>query len=87
MATTLTSTEISVTFPGDISDFLRRRAEREGVSVPKAAFAIMADVMEEDEDEISPEEEAYLVELAKEAERTSTGTITMEEMWKKIDAL
>ena len=82
---TLASQRISVTLPGGKADFLRRRAERENTSVPKT---LVSEVMEDD-DPISPEEEAYLVERAERSRRESEGKrlYTMDEVWEKINAL
>ena len=86
---TLASQRISVTLPGGVADFLRRRAERENTSVPKTLVSVVAGVMEEDEDEISDEEDKYLSELADKAMAEQEGKpyFTMDEVWKKINAL
>ena len=84
---TLTPQSISVTLPGDVSDFLSKRAERNKMSLPETILAIVMDTMEDEEDEISPEEEEYLGRLAEEAEKNCTGYVTMEDVWKRVNAL
>ena len=73
MAATLAPERISVTLPGDVSDFLHRRAARQGATVPDTLVSIAVGIMECEEDEISNEEERYLVERAEKNRKASEG--------------
>ena len=48
MVTTLAPQRISVTLPGEAATFLRRRAERQKMSVPKTLVSIIVNMMEEE---------------------------------------
>ena len=74
---------MSVTLPEDVAAFLNRRAAAHNNSLPKTILAIMTDTMEDDDDPITPEEEAYLVERAEQNRKKSEGKrlYTHQEAW------
>jgi len=84
---TLATQKINMTLPGDVSKFLNKRAKRNNMSLPETILAIVMDTMEDEDDEISPEEDEYLGRLAEEAEKKCSERFTMEEVWKRVNAL
>jgi len=84
---TLAPQKISVTLPGDMADFLRRRAEAEDVSIDDALASFIGGFMEYEADDISDEEDAYFSKLGDERVRTATGFISHDEMVKRVNAL
>ena len=84
---TLEPQKFSVTLPGDMADFLRRRAEAKDVSINDALAAVIGDAMEYEEDGISDEEDAYFSKLGDERVRTATEFVSMEEFRRAVNAL
>ena len=68
---------INVTFPKETVSFLSQRARRHKMSVAKTICDIIADYMEDD----------YLGKLAEKRENTCTGYVSLEDAWKKVNAL
>jgi hypothetical protein len=50
---TLAPQRISVTIPGNIADFLRKRAEAEAISIDDALADVVVGVMEDEKDKIN----------------------------------
>ena len=84
---TLAPQKISITLPGKMATFLRKRAEAEDVSIDDALAAVIGDAMEYEEDEISDEEDAYFSKLGDERVRTATEFVSMEEFRRAVNAL
>ena len=76
----LTQQRISVSIPSRSSRFLTREAKRQNTSISK----IMADIIEEYRE---LKEDLYFSQLADERAETCTGTVSMEEAWKIVNAL
>lgn len=81
---TLATQKINMTLPGDVSKFLNKRAKRDNMSLPETILAIVMDTMEDEEDEISPEEEKHLVERAEKNEAESARLYTHDEVMARF---
>ena len=84
---TMTQERFIVTLPGDVSAFMRRRAEAGNTTVERALERIAIALMEDEEDEMTEEEERRLSDLIEERMRTTTRFIPHDEFWKAVNAL
>jgi len=84
---TLAPQRISVTLPGDVSTFLRRRAKRRKLPLSKTVLEIFIGIMEDEDDPISEAEAKRLVARAEKNEAESTRTYTHEEFWALADKI
>ena len=71
---------IRVTFTPEISATLRRRAKARKMTLSQIVAAIV-------EDYIDDEEDKYLSKIADERATKSTGTVTLADAWKQVNAL
>ena len=81
---TLAIQKINVTLPGNVSKFLSKKAKKNNMSLPETILAIVMDTMEDEEDEISSEEEKYLLERVEKNEAESTKLYTHEEVMARF---
>jgi len=80
---TLEQERISVTLPSDVSAFFRRRAQEANTTIDREIAVMAWAFMEDEEDEISDEEDQWLVERAEQNLKESEGKrlYTHEEAW------
>jgi len=78
---TLAPETISVTLPGEVSAFFHRRAREANTTVDHEIAAVAWAFMEDEEDEISDEEDAYLSRIADQNEDETDRYYSSEEAW------
>jgi hypothetical protein len=86
---------VRVTFTPEVSALLLRKARECGVTPYQMVNAIIGDhlddyygfVRPEDDEDMTPEEEEELGRCFVNAEKTDTKTYTMDEVWKRVNAL
>ena len=72
--------------PKDLAD-LRQTTEEANITIPQWINVIVESFIDNEDDDMTPEEEEYWGNCALEAEKNSTGYVTMEEAWKIINAV